>query len=99
MEKRVKVGGRELCMRYTVNALCAVEALAGGSLDSMMERQFSATRLLLWGGLTDRQPELTLEQVGELIGAHLKAGGNLEEIVNLCAEGLSEAGFFGRDAL
>lgn len=86
-------------MRYTVNALCAVETLAGGSLDSMMERQFSATRLLLWGGLTDRQPDLTLEQAGELIGAHLKAGGNLEEIVNLCAEGLSEAWFFGRDAL
>lgn len=99
MDHRIEIGGRALVMRYTVNALCAVEERSGGSLDTMMERQFSATRLLLWAGLTERQPELTLQQVGELMSAHIQGGGTLEEIVNLCADGLAEAGFFSRDAL
>ena len=65
MDRRVEIAGRALRMNYTVNALCAVEARAGGSLDALMERQFSAARLLLWGALTERQPEMTLEEAGE----------------------------------
>lgn len=98
MDKRVEIAGRALRMNYTVNALCAVEARAGGSLDALMERQFSAARLLLWGALTEMQPEMTPEDAGALIDAHIRAGGTLEEIVNLCAEALSEAGFFGPPA-
>lgn len=86
-------------MRYTVNALCAVEERAGGSLDNLMERQFSATRLLLWGGLVERQPELTIEAAGELISRHIQSGGTLEEIVTLCAQALAEAGFFASTEL
>lgn len=98
MEKRVEIAGKSYSMRYTVNALCAVEARAGGSLDKLMEKQFSATRLLLWGALMERHPEITLEGAGEIIGAHLKQGGALEDIVNLCSEALEEAGFFSRAA-
>lgn len=94
MEKRIEIAGRTLILLYTVNALCAVEERAGGSLDRLMERQFSATRLLLWGGLMEKQPGITLEQAGELISAHLAGGGTLEEIVNDCADALSRAGFF-----
>lgn len=95
MDKNCVIGGRELALRYTVNALCAVEELAGGSLDKLMEKQYTASRLLLWGALRETMPELTLAQAGELIGAHLRAGGTIEEIVNLCADALAEAGFFG----
>jgi len=94
MEKQVEIAGKAYRMCYSVNALCAVEDCAGGSLDSLMERQFSATRLLLWGGLMEKQPEITLCAAGELIGEHIRAGGTLEDIVNICARGLSEAGFF-----
>ena len=98
MDKRVEIAGRALRMIYTVNALCDVEARSGGSLDALMERQFSAARLLLWGALTQRQPEMTLEAAGELIDEHIRGGGTLEEIVQLCAEALEEAGFFGKPA-
>lgn len=97
MDRRVEIAGRALRLRYSVNALCAVEERAGGSLDGLMERQFSATRLLLWGGLMERQPNITLEEAGEIIGAHIRGGGSLEEIVNLCADALCEAGFFAAD--
>lgn len=94
MEKRIEIGGRALVLYYTVNALCAVEERAGGSLDHLMERQFSATRLLLWGGLLEKQPEITLCEAGRLISDHISGGGTLEQVVNLCAEALDEAGFF-----
>ena len=98
MERRIEIAGRALRLYYTVNALCAVEEMAGGSLDQLMERQFSATRLLLWGGLTEKQPEITLNQAGELISRHIASGGSLEEIVNECAQALSQAGFFAGEA-
>ena len=92
--KTVRVAGREWNLRYTVNSLCALEDRAGMSIDRLMDRQFSATRLLLWAGLAELQPELT---VGALIGREILMGGSLEDIVELCADGLREAGFFGRE--
>ena len=97
MERHIEIAGRSLRMKYTINSLCAVEDRAGLPLDQLMDRQFSATRLLLWGGLIECQPELTLRQAGDLIAESLKAGSRLEEIVELCAEGLRDAGFFGGD--
>ena len=97
MDKICKIGGRECALRYTVNALCAVEELAGGSLDHLMERQFTASRLLLWGALIESRPEITVADAGEMIGAHIRMGGTLEEIVNLCADALAEGGFFGEN--
>ena len=99
MVRKIEIAGQALELYYTVNALCAVEEKAGGSLDRLMERQFSATRLLLWGGLTEKQPHITLQAAGDLISAHLTRGGTLEEIVNECALALSRAGFFAGEEI
>lgn len=94
MEKRIEIGGRALRLRYTVNALCAMEERAGGSLENMMDRQFTATRLLLWGALMEEHPEMSVEAAGELMGSYIAQGGTMEEIVNRCAEAMEDAGFF-----
>ncbi len=93
--KLVELAGRPFKLRYTVNSLCALEDRAGMPLDRLMDRQFSATRLLLWAALTEEQPELTVRDVGALIGECVAGGGCLEDIVDLCAAGLRAAGFFG----
>lgn len=98
MELCVEIGGKSVRLRYTVNSMCAVEDRAGGALDGMMDRQFTAARLLLWGGMIEDRPEVTLAETGELIGAHLAGGGTLDEVVGWCAEGLRRAGFFGKAA-
>lgn len=98
MEFCVEIGGKNVRLRYTVNSMCAVEDRAGGALDGIMDRQFTAARLLLWGGMIDERPETTLAEAGELIGAHLACGGALDEVVGWCAEGLRRAGFFGTAA-
>ena len=99
MEKRVEIAGEMYRLCYSVNALCEVERLAGGSLDLLMEKQFSACRLLLWGALTEHQKGITLQGAGDIISRHIRMGGTLEDIVNLCAEALSEAGFFSQAAM
>ena len=92
----VEIAGRPMKLRYTLNSLCALEDRAGMPIDRLMDRQFSATRLLLWAGLAEEQPELTVREAGTLIGRSIALGGSLEDIVDLCADGLREAGFFGR---
>lgn len=95
MEYRAEIGGKSVALKYTVNAMCAVEDACGGALDEIMDRQFTAARLLLWGGMLECCQEMTVAQAGELIGAHLASGGTLEEVVEHCAEGMRRAGFFG----
>ena len=95
MEKHVEIAGKAYRLCYCMNALCRLEEKAGGTLEQMMSRQFSAVRLLLWAALLRYQPETTIEGAGEIIDAHLARGGHLEEIVEMCAEALEEAGFFG----
>ena len=94
----VNINGKKYTMRYTVNSLCALEDRAGMPLDRLMDRQFSATRLLLWAGLMEEQPELSIKDVGAMIGECVAAGGCLTDIVDMCANGLREAGFFGDEA-
>ena len=91
----VDIAGRPMRLCYTINSLCALEDRAGMPIDRLMDRQFSATRLVRWAGLTHCQPELTVTDVGNLIGRELQMGGTLEDIVDMCAEGLRAAGFFG----
>ncbi len=90
--RRVEIGGRPLVMRYTLNSLCDIEDRAGMPIDRLMNRQFSATRLLLWAGLRREQPELTVREAGDLIGEALQGGDSLERIIDLCAQGLRDAG-------
>ena len=94
----IELAGRPLEIRYTINSLCELEDRAGMPIDRLMNRQFSATRLLLWAGLRLCQPELSVWDVGNLIGEHLLSGGSLEDIVDRCAEGLRAAGLMGGEA-
>lgn len=93
VERKFEMAGRALRLRYTVNALCAVEERAGMSLDALMERPLSGARLLLWGGIAACQPEVSPEDVGEWMDVQLRAGGRIEDIVKICADALAEAGF------
>ena len=95
MDRMIELGGRNYALRYTVNSLCAVEARAGGPLESVLKYDFAAVRLLLWGGLIEERPELTLREAGDLMEAYMRAGGALDALVDECAAALREAGFFG----
>ena len=94
MQYMAKIAGQPFALRYSMNSLCAMEDLTGGALEKMLERQFSAARLLLWGGMLENAPGLTLKAAGEKIDEHIRAGGTLEEIVEECARAMECAGYF-----
>ncbi|MDD6882697.1 MAG: hypothetical protein PUD50_03220 [Eubacteriales bacterium] len=98
MDRHIELGGQEISLRYTVNAMCAVEDRAGGALERLTDRQFTATRLLLWGGMLSERPDTTLQEAGEIISRHMEQGGSLDEIVDVCAMAMRDAGFFHRAA-
>lgn len=94
----VWMAGKPVLMHYTMNSLCAMEARAGMPLDELMDHHFSATRLLLWAGLRDCYPGVTVWDAGELISKHLQRGGTLEEVIDICARGLRKSGLIDGDA-
>lgn len=98
MGVRMEIGDRALILRYTVNSMCVVEEMAGGSIFDVLDSDFTAARLLFWGALIDHQSNITLREAGEFLGAFLKDGGTLSEIVDKCAEAMSQAGFLKEDA-
>lgn len=98
MDRHIELGGQEISLRYTVNAMCAVEDRAGGALERLTDRQFTATRLLLWGGMLSERPDTTLQEADEIISRHMEQGGSLDEIVDVCAMAMRDAGFFHRAA-
>lgn len=94
----VWLAGTPWILRYTVKSLCAMEARAGMPLERLMNRQFSATRLLLWAGLCQDYPKLTVWDAGELICMHLQRGGSLGDVIEACAEGLRASGLIDGEA-
>lgn len=87
------LNGKEYKIEYTVNSLCEIEELAGMPISQLMDRQFSATRLLFWGGLRENHGELTMKDTGKIIDGVLHSGGSLEDVIDICAKGLIEGGF------
>ena len=97
MELNREMGGRQLRLRYTFNSICAMEERAGMPLDQLMTRMYSPVRLLLWGALIELQPGITISEAGDIIGAHIKAGGSIDDVALLCSQALERAGFTARD--
>ena len=93
MEYRFELGGVPVALKYTVNAMCAIEDNAPGSVADLPEKEYTAARLLLWGGMLHAQPDLTLSEAGDMIDGHIARGGSLEEVAERCLEGLRRCGF------
>lgn len=94
MDTILSYGNHIYHLRYTINSICAMEELAGVSLDRASEKVFGFARLILWGALLDCHPDITLSQTGDLITDYVKCGGEMDSIMHLCATALDEAGFF-----
>ena len=92
------LAGLPMVLHYSMNSLCAMEARAGMPLDALMKHHFNAVRLLLWAGLRHCYPGVTVWDAGELIGKHLQHGGTLDEVIDICADGLRVSGLIDGDA-
>ena len=90
----INLNGREYPLRFSVNALCCLEEKTGKSLSQLQSTELSCLRGLLWCGLMESKSPPTLEGAGELLDAHLRAGGSLSQVSAILSEALSDACFF-----
>lgn len=84
--------GQTWVLRYSTNALCALEGAIGkGALAAANEMvepgsvQMSTLRAMMWAALSERHPAVDLKKAGELIDAlgFVEAGAKLGEAFQL----------------
>ena len=64
MDVCMEIAGETVRLRYTIGSMCAMEDRAGGALEALLDRPFTAARLLLWGGMLEDQPRAALSEAG-----------------------------------
>jgi len=77
-EVSFRVDGKEYTLRYSTNALCELEDKLDLGIHEIAQRlanketlRLKMVRAVLWAGLRDHHPDLTIEEAGELVS---KAG-------------------------
>jgi len=90
----IKANGKSYKLEYSYNAFCDIEETSGEksieNLFSGKKVSLSKTRLLLWGGLTEHQPDITIRDAGSILGFLLKKD-NLAELTEMLGLAVAEA--------
>jgi hypothetical protein len=67
-------GGKSYTMRFSANALCELEDATGMGINALLtiladpaKMRLKMVRAVLWAGLQDHHPDVTLHQAGEII--------------------------------
>lgn len=92
--QKITLCGKEYSLRFTVNALCCLEEKMGCGLEKILQSPLTGMRGLLWCGMMEDEPRMTLEEAGELMERHLLSGGSMDSLSQTLANGLKDAGFF-----
>lgn len=73
-EVTFEADGKQWTLAYSINALCVLEDALGMGIGEVVERfgnvqklRLNTVRAVLWAGLNDHHPEVSLKQAGELI--------------------------------
>jgi len=76
-------------LKFTFNAFCELEEALGRPLSELQEKGFKMKdlRALVWAGLLHESPDLTIEEVGNLIDE----AESLEEVTNAVVKAVEAA--------
>ncbi len=95
----IEAGGKTYTLKFSTNAICEAEAVSGGRsfghlCDGIAAVDFRAMRALLWAGLKQAHPEMTLDLAGNLLDEvePLEIGAKLNEAIELAYPKTSGAG-------
>jgi hypothetical protein len=86
--KMIEAGGKSYRLCYTTNALCQLEDKVDGvALSGMaMKKVNSFIRYMFWAALIQQQPEITVEEAGNVADAFIRENGGREPAFKLIAE-------------
>lgn len=94
MSVTIKLGGKERVLRYPLRSCKRIDEVSGRDRSVIQGAIWdedvspSVLSLLLWGGLIHAEPELTIEQVEDMVEAHQMRA--VHEAVCLAWIGLSD---------
>ena len=80
MNHTIQLHLRQYPLHYSLNALCCLEEKTGLRFQDMRGEDLRTLRALLWCGMMDSNPSLTLEETGMLLERHLMMGGSLRKV-------------------
>ncbi len=90
---KLEIGDKMYELEYTVNSVCDLEEITGKGLgDILSVSGLSSIRALLWSGLIENLPGLTIKKAGAIVQEFLKQG-TLEDLVTKIGEAIEQAGF------
>ena len=93
----ILLAGKPCRLRYSFNAMCALESALGG-LENMRAGSLTAVRALLWCGMLEYDPGATPEKAGRLLSRHLASGGTLSDVCDRLTAVLARDGWLPRSA-
>lgn len=85
-EVAFEANGQRYVLQFSIDAICILEDAAGkgivallSELQDPLKMSVTTARIVLWAGLQEHHPDLTIKQAGELI---LAAGG-VENLIGM----------------
>ncbi len=90
---KLEIGQTMYELNYTVNSVCDLEEITGKGIgDILSVNGFSSVRALLWCGLIEGTPGLTMKRAGEILQEYI-AVNSIEQLSNILSEAVQQAGF------
>jgi len=93
-EVEFEADGKTYTLRYSIDAICEMEAATGRGFFAVTQElsdanamQLSTVRAVLWAGLREHHPDVTLKEAGDLI---VKAGG-IMVVIGLLSQAITLA--------
>jgi len=91
----IEANGKSYKLEFTINALCALEEKSGcDSIDELFSSgkiSLTRIRLLIWSGLLEDKPDISVKEAGEIMGSFLKQEDGLEKLTTVLNEAVMAA--------
>ena len=96
--KFLRISDQEMYkLEVDFNAMCLVEEVEGKGAEEVLSAKnigFKVVRSLLYGALTKRHPDISLEEAGNIAYKYMKKD-SLTKLVKIIMSEYKEAGFIG----
>jgi hypothetical protein len=90
---KVEIGENILELEYTVNSICDLEEMRKQSVDVLLSKPgMTSVRDLLWAGLIEKKPNITVKQAGAYMNTFLKTS-EIKDLLDIISQAIEEAGF------
>lgn len=90
---KLEIGDKIYELEYTVNSVCDLEEITGKGLgDILSVNGMNSVRALLWSGLVEHSPTMTIKNAGKIMQEYM-AQDSIEGLITKMGAAIEQAGF------